>query len=556
MVVRSIQLARLGIAPGRRYQSVEDISKLAGTCPPDLLRGAAVACLPLADLRVIRSWQGPHDGNCFSNSGALVLDSDTRRNLMVYRVPAVGADFEPPVLSLTGLFHIRPCEFSPDDRLVAVSHYNNSGVTVCSLDNKIAREFPNATESAFMPDGTIAVTKARGPLQIYDLKTDRKPREIPFDAEVELAISPDGTRAASWNSATSVVRVGSLETGQTAELTTPSGRSVRRAAWHPDGKRVAVAGSDGSIWIWNAANLAKPILLLTITGHESRVIDVQFNHRGDLLVSSSRDDTTRLWDAASGEPLVRLNGAGMVQFGPDDRTLMIAGDGGTGERYGKHQIAEVAAGRERRTMIPPAAPAAENGGVSADADIAISPDGLIMACCDEDVVRFWNLGDTPFDVMPVDLTMPRKVTSLAFDADGTGLVAAGPLGAWRISILTPIKDTGHPTVAGTRRIEIGLNIVRLPAPGLTPGGIAVPPVTPNRPTAADSKRDELLATCPTARLGVKATPTGGVILIDPASGAELTRLDESAGDMHHAAFSPTAGNWPRWARRSACGTCG
>src|SRR4029077_928204 len=53
-------------------------------------------------------------------------------------------------------------------------------------------------------------------------------------------------------------------------------------AWHPDGERMAVAGSDPRIQIWNVAAKRK---LATLEGHVQNVMDLTFHPAGDLLAS-------------------------------------------------------------------------------------------------------------------------------------------------------------------------------------------------------------------------------------------------------------------------------
>src|SRR5207237_511637 len=68
-------------------------------------------------------------------------------------------------------------------------------------------------------------------------------------------------------------------------------------AWHPDGDRLAVAGSDPRIQVWSVSSKRK---LVTLTGHAQRVTTVAFHPDGELLASHGWDGQMLLWQAAAG----------------------------------------------------------------------------------------------------------------------------------------------------------------------------------------------------------------------------------------------------------------
>jgi WD40 repeat protein len=69
--------------------------------------------------------------------------------------------------------------------------------------------------------------------------------------------------------------------------------AVFAAVFHPDGTRIASAGRDRTIRIWDAAT---GVELARLQGHTDYVFALRFSPDGASLASGSGDYTVRLWD--------------------------------------------------------------------------------------------------------------------------------------------------------------------------------------------------------------------------------------------------------------------
>jgi WD40 repeat protein len=103
--------------------------------------------------------------------------------------------------------------------------------------------------------------------------------------------------------------------------------SVLAVAFSPDGARVASAGADGTVMIWDRLALRET---LTLGGHADKVTALSFNPDGKTLASGSADGAVCIWHAASGQRLAAFQGhAGRVTglaFDPAGRRLASAGE--------------------------------------------------------------------------------------------------------------------------------------------------------------------------------------------------------------------------------------
>lgn len=151
---------------------------------------------------------------------------------------------------------------------------------------------------------------------------------------------------------------------------------VYSAAWSADGRRLATAGEDGTVRVWDAATGA---LLLTLRGHEGMVRSVGWSPDGGSLVTGGDDKTVRIWDAVSGQQFLTLHGhldiVYAVAWSPDSLEILSASHDGTA------RIWDAETGRERLTL---------KGHKGKLWGASWSPDGSRVATAADDNARIWD----------------------------------------------------------------------------------------------------------------------------------------------------------------------
>jgi WD40 repeat protein len=106
------------------------------------------------------------------------------------------------------------------------------------------------------------------------------------------------------------------------------GGGAAAIAFHPAGRRLAVAGLDRALRVWD---LAERALVGEWPGHADAVRCLAFSPDGRWLASGGDDRTVRLWDADTGQLQCIASLAAQVtalDFAPDGRFLF------TGNRNG------------------------------------------------------------------------------------------------------------------------------------------------------------------------------------------------------------------------------
>jgi WD40 repeat protein/serine/threonine protein kinase len=433
--------------------------------------------------------------------------------------------------------------FSPNGLVLATARWDGKVLlwdpTTGTLLRTLRGEPQGFYGVAFSPDGQfLAAANWRGTVTVWDLAANQE-RHLKgqFGAAYAVAFSLDSRQLAACGD--QKVVVWDLRTDEKRVL---SGHDadVNRVIYSPDGARLATASDDQTVRLWDVRT-GQPVL--TLVGHRGPVKDVVFSQDGLSLASASSDRTVRLWDTTTGADAGVLTGhvreVKAVAFSLDGRRLASGSEDGTVRLW------DPRTGQEAVTL---------RGHKGEVMSVAFSPDGRRLASASysnlDNSVRIWNA--TPVsDAAPRPLrTFPgakQDIRCLAFSPDGNRLASGGP-DPHSVQILRgatgePMRTVRSKQIWGVLGLAFSPDGTRLAASSDNGTVDVWDPKTGQEIWGRPRKIS------PYSLTGVAYSPDGrhlaladlgalSVRILDAATGNELFVLDGKIGSVHAVAYYP------------------
>jgi WD40 repeat protein/serine/threonine protein kinase len=299
-------------------------------------------------------------------------------------------------------------------------------LSLCHQDERTLTDHKNQVSSvAWSPDGRyLASTSYDNTARVWDTTSWRLLRTFRFRPVFQCgaAWSPDSQRLA-WGACAddSAVYVWHVPTNEIKALRGHT-FSVWTVAWSSDGKRLASAGMDRTIRIWDPATQS---CIRVVEGIRDNIDSVAWDPAGSRLASVGWDsEGLRIWDTISGKEVwsdPSVDSGRSVAWSPDGKLLALGTDVGKCVLYRTADWSQAAQWE------------ATHGGVKC---VAWNPGGNWLASAGTDgLITIWD----PANGTRV-LTLRghvNQVLSVAWEPDGRRMASAGMEGhvkVWRVPV--------------------------------------------------------------------------------------------------------------------------
>ncbi len=239
----------------------------------------------------------------FSNNPDYFYSAGSDGRVMKWQLSNKGKTAE---LIYEGDHLIESIDISSDDRFLLVVT-KNQGIIL--IDNEAYSELGTETQRHVITDGELVQSAVFVPSE-HKLLLVTKNGEIKskgFGKEKQIGTTSQQVSSAIVNKKNKNLYLGKStgtielwEDTLSSKIHLKEAYAVNAMAISPDFKTLAIGREKGDIILWD---IEKEIITRTISGHQSAITDLDFSPNNEMLLSSSRDRTVRIWDINNSKKL-------------------------------------------------------------------------------------------------------------------------------------------------------------------------------------------------------------------------------------------------------------
>ncbi|KAJ2919842.1 hypothetical protein MD484_g626, partial [Candolleomyces efflorescens] len=402
-------------------------------------------------VRVIEGHDGAVITVAYSPDDLLLVSGSADRTVRVWDASSGELKYGP----FEGHFNCVNCvAFSPDGQRVASASEDEK----IYIWNFLAKEDVVGSLEGDT-DGVTSSAFVVGPLEGHT------------DSVTSIAFSPDGSKLVSGSHDGILILWDTTEGKIVCEPFTGHRSGVTSVAFSPDGHRILSSSCDSTLLVWDAESALQEedeyhlTPFLDIPAHQDNVKCVTFSPDGSRIISASDDETVRLWDAATGEPIndIRFHcdeldghhwqrfplppshrqGADVVAYSPDGEFIASAG----GNSNGAIAIWHSATGEMHHPTLQ-----GHRGGITSLVFLPSSP--FLVSGSYDGTIRIWDTESGETLVGPLE---PHAgwITSIAVSPDGASIASASDDRTIHVFAAATMEEIQDPLVGH----EKGVNCV-------------------------------------------------------------------------------------------------
>ena len=234
-----------------------------------------------------------------ASGGNITASADSDGKILVWNLPDAKS-----ARTLSHGAAVRALAVSLDGKTIASAGDDNAVQLWNAADGKLIRKLTGPTDwllaVALSTDGKfVAAGGQDGKLWLWETATGRKVFDVPSSPPVPKGTTP-----------------------------LPPTNVVSAIAFSPDGKTIALGGSDGKLYFHQATDGK---LLRTGNGHTHALTGIVFHPAGQFVVSSSKDRSVRVWNVGGANVIKSLEAhtawaQGVIVADKGTRTVSVGAD--------------------------------------------------------------------------------------------------------------------------------------------------------------------------------------------------------------------------------------
>ncbi|MDQ6992615.1 MAG: caspase family protein [Mariprofundus sp.] len=279
-----------------------------------------------------------------------------------------------------------------------------------------------------------------GEIKIWNLKSDKIERTLSVNKPItSLTIDRDQNHIAAGCSDGSI-SIFDFEQGKISNSFKAHKGKVLSIAFSPNGKILATAGEDSTIWLWNTKFGDK---MGYLKGHTGKVNSISFGPRGEVLYSAGEDKTIRFWDIQGKKEIKNIYEESAKYGSLNDVAMSTYMDvvaeaitSVTTDTRSRRHAAGAMGGPRWQYIIK-----LRNGLTGEDVGnleghkspvntVSVSPSGLMVASAsDDNTLRVWN---TRTRVQITSIPMNSKVNTVQFSHSGQWIATSNAQNAIQV----------------------------------------------------------------------------------------------------------------------------